>query len=1061
MAAGASGGSDAATDEQGTGYPPAVRLFVLASSCAAVALLATVLFVLLHHLGNQIPEDLAAQRFKAEFESGRPDPGHAKDYKTMLEYCAMSSGVLAGARPAPQRRFGFTMSFVGGRAVVAAPTQSNETAKPGGNARPAPRADDRRAGRSPDANENALRNAVLPRTFQRQNSTICQQLRAAANGAEVPKSILLTRYWWGGKSLYAIALRYSSVYEIRDHIRVGTYVAYMLLAISLLLLSPKMLLPAAPLLVFGAFFSGIEYWAGVANGLPYLWAVLFAASLALLMRLTRHAVGSGAEGGWSAVWAGSVPVYCFAAGTVSCYLWLGDGHTFLAATWIGLVVWFGYDSLNVAARNRRALLCVVLYGTGIVVCYILGQVVKALFLGEVTWLVFWNGLIGAVEKSVAGSSTSLASHPLIYLEDFYTAYWPGSLPSGIVPTFVAAFSLAAAVAFAVLERRRGRSGLFWGVLWIVVLMSGNTLTFLTGDDIQYRTARYVFILLALCLSCLLLSLQSLPPLRTTHWRMSLATAGRLSAGLLGVLGVAWAVSWYLVTFSSRAVDKVVEGVEDLQPIVSSVFDVYLDGNRLVYVKEECSEEDIDTWFFLHLYPADVSYLTYHRQPHGFANFDFIFKRFGLRGGGRCAAERLLPICDQPPCTATRGWPPYEVVVIRTGQYRPESSGTSARSWDERIVLPGAVDKIIRSLFRKQLAVSSTFDVYLHMGVPGRNAYGDFLPAANRLIYVKEACSDEDVEAPFFLHFYPADVADLPPHRQAHGFDNNDFFFNTFGFRGDGRCAAVRLLPAYEMVAIRTGQYVPESSTATSAQSWDERIVVPGAVDKVIRSVEEMLPTVSSAFDVYLDKGVSERNAYGDFLPAADRLVYVKETCSDEDVEAPFFLHFYPADLADLPPHRRPHGFDSHDFFFNAFGFRGDGRCAAVRHLPDYEVVSIRTGQYMPGEAPEWSERIPPFDVYLDEDRLVYVKEECADDDVDARFFLKFFPVDAADLPEPRRRLGFDDLDFSFEGAGLRSGGRCTLQRLLPDYEVVAIETGQFVHGKGRVWERRIDLANVE
>ena len=107
------------------------------------------------------------------------------------------------------------------------------------------------------------------------------------NGAAVSERVLKTRYWFGSKALYAIALRYGSVYDIRKAIGMGTYVAYFLLAISLLL-SPKMFLPAMPLLVFGASFSGIHYWSDVANGLPYLWTVLFAAGLAVFTGLAGH-----------------------------------------------------------------------------------------------------------------------------------------------------------------------------------------------------------------------------------------------------------------------------------------------------------------------------------------------------------------------------------------------------------------------------------------------------------------------------------------------------------------------------------------------------------------------------------------------------------------------------------------------------------------------------------------------------------------------------------------------------------------------------------------------------
>ena len=105
MAGGASDNRHAATNERSVaGRAPGVGPFVLASSCAAVAVLATALFFLLHHLGNQLPYDLAVQRLKADFESDRPDPGHANGYKTTLEHCMMSSAALAGARQASGAR---------------------------------------------------------------------------------------------------------------------------------------------------------------------------------------------------------------------------------------------------------------------------------------------------------------------------------------------------------------------------------------------------------------------------------------------------------------------------------------------------------------------------------------------------------------------------------------------------------------------------------------------------------------------------------------------------------------------------------------------------------------------------------------------------------------------------------------------------------------------------------------------------------------------------------------------------------------------------------------------
>ena len=597
---------------------------VLAPSCVVIALLATAFFFFLHHLGNQLPYDLAVERFRAELESERPDEGHAKGYKSRFEYCQMSSAVLAGARES-------------------ATTSS------------------------------AIRSAVVLKELKvgDANRRHCLGLKAAVNGSAVPEVLLKIRYWWGGKALYAIALRYGAVHEIRDFTRWGTRIAYVLLAVSLLLLSPKMLLLAAPLVVFGAFTSGIDYWADVANGFPYLWAVLFAAGLALL---TRRDVGVGG----SAWWSGAVPVYCFAAGTVSSYLWMGDGHTFLVVMWIGMVVRFGWQhgwaprgashgrapgsTPRAAARTKRAALCIVLYGAGIVVCYALGQAVKAMFLGyERVLASFWNGLVRNAGDtwllSTSVTQTRDAMDVSAYLSTFYAVYWPEWLPAHTVPTTIAVFSLVASLGFAAFEARRGRRDLLWSTLWIVGLMSISSLTFLIVEHLHYRTARFAFVPLALCLSCLVLCA------RSVDWRASLATRWELPVLLI----VAGSVSWPLARSELSAVAKIIESVEDMQPIIRSDFDVYLDGKRLVYVREECGDEDDDATFFLHLYPVDVAELPDSRQPHGFDNLDFYFLSFGFRDQ-RCTALLILP--------------DYALAAIHTGQYVPDEG----RLWEKRVDL---------------------------------------------------------------------------------------------------------------------------------------------------------------------------------------------------------------------------------------------------------------------------------------------------------------------------------------------------------------------------------------
>ena len=79
------------------------------------------------------------------------------------------------------------------------------------------------------------------------------------------------------------------------------------------------------------------------------------------------------------------------------------------------------------------------------------------------------------------------------------------------------------------------------------------------------------------------------------------------------------------------------------------------------------------------------------------------------------------------------------------------------------------------------------------------------------------------------------------------------------------------------------------------------------------------------------------------------LVYVKPACAPEHTAAPFFLHFTPGDLTDLPPDRRRYGFASRDFSFSDAVFRSGSwfgqQCVIEIPLPDYPIVHLRTGQY--------------------------------------------------------------------------------------------------------------------
>ena len=86
------------------------------------------------------------------------------------------------------------------------------------------------------------------------------------------------------------------------------------------------------------------------------------------------------------------------------------------------------------------------------------------------------------------------------------------------------------------------------------------------------------------------------------------------------------------------------------------------------------------------------------------------------------------------------------------------------------------------------------------------------------------------------------------------------------------------------------------------------------------------------------------------------LRYVRADCAPGDVAARFFLHLTPRDKADLPPHRRGHGFDNLDFSFAEAGGRlWRGQCLAQVRLPHYPIAALRTGQYIPyGQGELWA-----------------------------------------------------------------------------------------------------------
>ena len=322
---------------------------------------------------------------------------------------------------------------------------------------------------------------------------------------------------------------------------------------------------------------------------------------------------------------------------------------------------------------------------------------------------------------------------------------------------------------------------------------------------------------------------------------------------------------------------------------------------------------------------------------------------------------------------------------------------------------------------------------------------------NKIAYTVESCL-QHLNSRIYLHLYPVDSTVLP----RAPFSNWDFAIRGNAIGSDGRCVYLVLLPDWSVSNVHTSQYA-----RGSIGFWETRFSVTlPSIDPAVLARD---PLASTVFDIYR----------GD-----NTLVYVRDSCSADDAEASFFLHVNPIDPDDLPADRKQHGFENRDFDIWQRGGRMGERCVAVVGLPDYPIASIRTGQY-----DETGERwlvsfavtlrdLDPaalageplasaaFDIYRDDDTLIYVRERCTEKDAATAFLLHVYPVDVEDLPADRTQYGFDNLDFELWRQGGRVGERCVAAVALPAYPIASIRTGQY-DGTGEIWSVELALPDGE
>ncbi len=211
-----------------------------------------------------------------------------------------------------------------------------------------------------------------------------------------------------------------------------------------------------------------------------------------------------------------------------------------------------------------------------------------------------------------------------------------------------------------------------------------------------------------------------------------------------------------------------------------------------------------------------------------------------------------------------------------------------------------------------------------------------------LTFIQENCPSGALAGRFSVKVNPAVPGSVP----TTWIDLVDFrALTSYGARLGDKCLAVLTLPYYPITQIRAGQgYV--DAAGGERLIWEEGYSAarPGLDEQVAALLANTPgPAVDAYFDLY-----RQGNA----------LVYYREPCAPADTWQRFFLHIVPADPADLPAARRPHGFVNRDFDFARRGWHTGGQCLAVIRLPDYPVAAIRTGQFAPGAGNVWTAELP-------------------------------------------------------------------------------------------------------
>ena len=477
-------------------------------------------------------------------------------------------------------------------------------------------------------------------------------------------------------------------------------------------------------------------------------------------------------------------------------------------------------------------------------------------------------------------------------------------------------------------------------------------------------------------------------------------------------------------------------ITQLHPLQHSYFNFLVDRTTPNYLR---TQYEMDYWY---LSPRVGLAALLQRHPDA---------TLAVRAEHNWYRDIMPPAARKrlPPAAAGRN-ADYELIRYSEDPTRPDLAFSphylslysnrllSLRPLQAARMTPAAI-AAYQEIYRQALAgepiIRADYDVYRH---------------GQRLTFVKENCPPDRPDAWFAARPYPP----APAGAAAHSFGNH-------GVRLDNLCLAVLQLPEYlrgDVVISQSdlGKFRPAGLVWAELYSLNP----PGLRERIDRLQQERPPAAPDDFAVFL-----EQDAGGGY-----RLIYAKADCAPAEYETPTFLRVTPDSLADLPFYLWESGAANREFPLSRYGVRSGGECLAVVSLPEYPIAALLTGQagawaanlYPPAD-PDYlraahaalANRQPAaqstFALYIEDNRLVYLRETCAPAAAAANFFLHIIPENAADLPAERQAAGFANLDFDFARYGGPFDGKCLAAIPLPNYPIKQIRTGQYVPGQGELW----------